>query len=270
MNSVNQQIFGTSLPILMAGPCVIENEDLCMGIAETMTKLSGELGFYYIFKASFDKANRTDVNSFRGPGLEEGLKVLSRIKSTFDIPVITDIHIPDQAPVTAEVVDVLQIPAFLCRQTDLLVAAGETGRVVSIKKGQFLAPEDMQYAVNKVKSTGNDKIYLTERGTTFGYNNLVVDYRSLAIIKKYAGTIFDITHSIQKPGGLGGKSGGNREYATYLARAAAAVGVDGYFLETHPNPDKALSDGPNMIPLSEVKNFLLPIKQIHNIIQENE
>lgn len=266
MTDTNRTIFKTDLPLLLSGPCVIESEDLCFRIAEKMKEVSEKLGFKYIFKASFDKANRTSVESFRGPGLNKGLEILNKIKNEFNVPVVTDVHETGQVNELAEVVDVIQIPAFLCRQTDLLVATGKTDRVVNIKKGQFLAPEDMLYAVNKVKSTGNNKIYLTERGTTFGYHNLVVDFRSLPIMRPFGGLIFDITHSVQKPGGLNGKSGGNREFTSYLARAAAAVGVDGFFMETHPNPEIALSDGPNMIYLDKAQEFLKPIKEIHNII----
>ncbi len=242
--------------VLFSGPCVIESEQLCVDIAGKMKEVCEELGIQYVFKASFDKANRTAVSSFRGPGLDKGLEVLDNIKKTFDLPVVTDVHESYQVKELAAVVDVIQIPAFLCRQTDLLVAAGNSGKTVKIKKGQFMAAGDMEYAVNKVKSTGNDKILLTERGTTFGYHNLVVDFRALTTMREIAPVIFDVTHSVQQPGGAGGKSGGQRQFAPYLARAAAAVGVDGFFIETHPNPEKALSDGPNMIPLSEMKDLL--------------
>ena len=251
--------------LLFAGPCVIESEQLCMDIAGQMKSICDELGIDYVFKASFDKANRTSADSFRGDGMEQGLEILQRIKRELSVPLITDIHLPNQAKPVAEVVDILQIPAFLCRQTDLLLAAGETGRAVNVKKGQFMAPEDMQYAVNKVNSSGNNNVLLTERGASFGYNNLVVDMRSLPVMRQYAPVIFDVTHSVQMPGAAGGKSGGRREFAPYLAKAAAAAGVDGFFIETHPNPDKAMSDGPNMIPLAEMKQLLQQLISIHQI-----
>jgi len=243
-------------PVIMAGPCAAESQAICLEVAQAVKEACHRLGLPYVFKASFDKANRTSATSYRGPGLADGLAMLAAVKQAHGVPVMTDIHLPDQAAEVAQVVDVLQIPAFLCRQTDLLLAAGETGLTVNIKKGQFMAPEDMQYAVEKVRATGNQNVLLTERGTTFGYGNLVVDMRSLPIMRQYAPVVFDVTHSVQRPGGLGGASGGNREYAAYLARAAAAAGVDGFFIETHPSPDKALSDGPNMIPVDEMPQFL--------------
>ena len=243
-------------PILFAGPCAVESYDLCAEVAGTVKELADELGFSFVFKASYDKANRTSSNSFRGIGMDSALDTLARIKQEFSLPIITDIHESYQIKEVAQVADVLQIPAFLCRQTDLLIAAGESGRAVNIKKGQFMAPADMQYAVTKVKETGNNNVLLTERGTSFGYHNLVVDMRSLPTMRQYAPVIFDVTHSIQQPGGMGGSSGGQRQFAEYLARAAAAAGVDGFFIETHPMPEKALSDGPNMVPLAELKNFL--------------
>ena len=247
---------------IMAGPCVIEDKDICFEIAETCKKASEELGFTYIFKASFDKANRTSVNSYRGNGMEKGLELLSEIKKEFNVPVITDIHESYQAEIAGQVCDILQIPAFLCRQTDLLVSAGKTGAIINIKKAQFLSGVDMKYPVEKVKSTGNEKVMLTERGTMFGYGNLVVDYRNLVDMAKLGiPVVMDITHSTQKPGALEGKSGGNPEYAPYLAAAASAIGVRGFFAETHPNPEKALSDGPNMVKLSEFKNLLETIKK---------
>lgn len=249
-------------PFVMAGPCVIESRDICMQIAESCKKSAEESGFLYIFKASFDKANRTSVSSFRGNGIEEGLKVLQEVKNTFNIPVVTDIHESSQSQLVGEVCDILQIPAFLCRQTDLLVSAGNTGRIVNIKKAQFLSASDMIYPVEKVKSTGNNKVMLTERGTMFGYNNLVVDYRNLVDMQKYnIPVVMDVTHSTQRPGGLGGASGGNPEYSPYLASAAAAVGIRGYFVETHPEPKNALSDGSNMVALSEFKLLLDKIKK---------
>ena len=225
-------------------------------VAGEMKKIADRTGFNYIFKASFDKANRTSAGSFRGDGMEEGLKILQIVKDKIGVAILTDIHLPDQAQPVSEVADVLQIPAFLCRQTDLLIAAGKTGKTVNVKKGQFMAPEDMAYAVEKVASTGNNNTLLTERGSSFGYHNLVVDMRSLPIMRQFAPVIFDVTHSVQMPGGEQGKSGGRREFAPYLAKAAAAAGVDGFFIETHPDPSKALSDGPNMIPLSEMEKLL--------------
>lgn len=243
---------------LISGPCIIENELMVMQLAEKISAIAEELNLTYVFKASFDKANRTSVGSFRGHGIKEGLRILQKVKDTFGLSVTTDIHESHQAEELAQVIDVLQIPAFLCRQTDLLLACGQTGRIVNIKKAQFLSGLEMQYAVKKVESTGNDQIILTERGTMFGYNNLVVDFRNLIDMKTLGYPVcMDVTHSTQKPGGLDGKSGGNREYAVHLASAAAAVGVDGFFFEVHEDPDHALSDGPNMIPLKDFKQLLL-------------
>lgn len=255
-------VVGKRNPLLIAGPCVIESRDLCMQVAETMMGVAERTGFQYVFKASFDKANRTAGGSFRGDGMEIGLQVLQEVKERLGVAVLTDIHLPEHAAPVAQVVDVLQIPAFLCRQTDLLLAAGATGKAVNVKKGQFMAPEDMAYALEKVASSGNARVLLTERGASFGYHNLVVDMRSLPIMRQYAPVIFDVTHSVQMPGGAGGKSGGKREFAPYLAKAAAAVGVDGFFIETHPDPDNALSDGPNMIPLTEMESLLKTLKAI--------
>lgn len=256
---------GDKKPLLIAGPCVIEDLELCLRIAETMKEITQRLGYNYIFKASFDKANRTSGDSFRGDGMEEGLNVLRIIKDKTGVPVLTDIHLPEQAEPVSQVCDILQIPAFLCRQTDLLIAAGKTGSTVNIKKGQFMAPEDMEYAVNKVKSTSNNKVLLTERGSSFGYHNLVVDIRSLPIMRQFTPVIFDVTHSVQMPGSEKGISGGKREFAPYLAKAAAAAGVDGFFIETHLEPEKALSDGPNMIPLTEMENLLKTLLDIRNV-----
>jgi 2-dehydro-3-deoxyphosphooctonate aldolase (KDO 8-P synthase) len=243
---------------LISGPCIIENEAMVMDLAENIAKIAEELNLTYIFKASFDKANRTSVDSFRGNGMKEGLRILQKVKDTFNLPVTTDIHESWQAEPLSEVIDVLQIPAFLCRQTDLLVACGNSGRVVNIKKAQFLSGMEMKHAVKKVESTGNHQIILTERGTMFGYNNLVVDFRNLVDMKSFGYPVcMDVTHSTQRPGGMDGKSGGNREYAVYLASAAAAVGVDGFFFEVHRDPDHALSDGPNMIPLADFKALLI-------------
>lgn len=245
--------------IVIAGPCVIEDEGELN--ASTARRLAGimqrfpEVRFY--FKSSFDKANRTSNSSFRGPGVEQGLAILKRIKDELDVPLVTDIHSPEQAAQVADVIDVLQIPAFLCRQTDLLVAAGETGKMVNIKKGQFLSPAETQFCAQKVFDTGNKQLFITERGTTFGYNNLVVDMRSVPIVNSLGlPLILDATHSVQQPGGMNGKTGGQREFAPVLARAAVAAGCQGLFFETHPDPDKAYSDGPNQIPLEWVEPLL--------------
>ncbi len=255
---------GGAPPIVVAGPCVAESLDICRRIAAAAAGLCRELGLPYIFKASFDKANRTSGSSFRGKGLDDGLRILAAIKAEFDVPVLTDIHESSQASAVAEVADILQIPAFLCRQTDLLLAAGETGRPVNIKKGQFMAPEDMGPAVRKVEQTGNTRVLLTERGSTFGYHNLVVDMRSLVIMAELGvPVIFDGTHSVQLPGGAGGSSSGQRQFIAPLVRAAAAVGVDGLFLETHPEPAKALSDGANSLSLEELRHILTSFKAIH-------
>jgi 2-dehydro-3-deoxyphosphooctonate aldolase (KDO 8-P synthase) len=238
---------------LIAGPCVIENEKLCLQVASALKKTCERLGVFYIFKASYDKANRTSAKSFRGPGLEPGLAVLAKIRAQIGVPVLTDVHTVAQTAAAAEVVDILQIPAFLCRQTDLINAAVRTGRIVNLKKGQFLSPSEMGQVVAKAKSAGAKRLLLTERGTTFGYNNLVADMRSIPILARLGfPVIFDATHSVQLPGGAGHESAGQREFAPVLARCALAAGANGIFLETHPQPGKALSDGPNMIPLAEV------------------
>ena len=254
--------------VLIAGPCVAESKELCLQVAAGALQCCQDLGIKYIFKASFDKANRTSGSSFRGLGIDEGLEILATVKDEFDVPVLTDVHEPWQCERCKDVVDVLQIPAFLCRQTDLLLAAGETGLPVNVKKGQFLAPEDMAQVAKKILSTGNDKVMLTERGASFGYHNLVVDYRSLVIMRELGyPVIFDATHSVQRPGGNGTSSGGNREYVAPLARAAAAVGIDGLFLETHPHPEMALSDGPNSVPLAELKRLLSSVKEINDVVR---
>lgn len=252
--------------LVIAGPCVIESLELCLKVAGASIQCCQDLDLQFVFKASFDKANRTSINAFRGPGLEQGLKILATIKSEFGCRILTDVHEPWQCAKVAEVVDILQIPAFLCRQTDLLLAAGKTGLPVNVKKGQFLAPEDMGPVVDKIRSTGNDNIMLTERGSTFGYHNLVVDFRSLVIMRQLGcQVIFDATHSVQLPGGKGNASGGNREFIAPLSRAAAAVGIDGIFLETHPYPERALSDGTNSLPLEQLKNVLKAVKEIHGL-----
>jgi 2-dehydro-3-deoxyphosphooctonate aldolase (KDO 8-P synthase) len=248
---------------LIAGPCVIENEALCLDVARTLNRLCRRLGVFYVFKASFDKANRTSAQSFRGPGLEAGLRTLARVRREIGVPVLTDIHAEAQAAPAAEVVDILQIPAFLCRQTDLIVAAARTGRIVNLKKGQFLSPAEMGQAVGKAVETGARRILVTERGTTFGYNNLVTDMRAIPMMKRFGfPVVFDATHSVQLPGGAGGQSGGQREFAPVLARSAVAAGADGVFVETHPDPDHALSDGPNMIPLAAMPKVLAGLVKV--------
>ena len=247
---------GDKRMVLFAGPCAAESYDICMETGSQVKALCKKLGIDYVFKSSFDKANRTSAGSYRGPSKDGGLEILARVKKDLEVPIVTDVHESYQCDEVAEVADVLQIPAFLCRQTDLLKAAARTGKTVKIKKGQFMAPEDMKYAVDKVRGEGNNNVIQTERGASFGYHTLVVDIRSLPIMRQFAPVIFDVTHSVQQPGGMGGSSGGQREFAPFLARAAAAAGVDGFFIETHPNPDKALSDGPNMIPLNEMGGFL--------------
>lgn len=261
---------GSGDMVLFSGPCAIESYEVCAKVAETLKEICLRLNINYIFKASFDKANRTSVDAYRGVGFEEGLRVLDDISKGFDLAVVTDIHEAYQAQSVSDVAQALQIPAYLCRQTDLLVAAGKTGKTVKIKRGQFMAPEDMQYAVQKVKSTGNDKVCLTERGVSFGYHNLVVDMRALPIMRQYAPVVFDVTHSVQQPGGQGGSSGGQKEFAPYLARAAGAVGVDGFFIETHPDPKTAKSDGPNMVPLHQMEKFLTMAKEAFLLGQNAE
>ncbi|HMJ67938.1 MAG TPA: 3-deoxy-8-phosphooctulonate synthase [Cyclobacteriaceae bacterium] len=251
--------------VLFAGPCAAESFDICMETGTAVKEICAELGIGYVFKSSFDKANRTSSSSYRGPSVESGLEILRRVRKELNVPIVTDVHESGQCAEVASVVDVLQIPAFLCRQTDLLIAAGKTGKPVKVKKGQFMAPEDMKYAVEKVREEGNNNVFLTERGSSFGYHNLVVDFRSLPIMRQYTPVVFDVTHSVQRPGGLGGKSGGDRQYAGTLARAAAAAGVDGFFIETHPTPETALSDGPNMIPLKEMREFVKKIKQFWDL-----
>jgi len=251
---------------IIAGPCVIESSDLCMTIARHVKGVCDKLGITYIFKASFDKANRSSKASFRGPGLTDGLVVFERIKSELGVRVLTDVHEPDQVPLAARVVDILQVPAFLARQTDLLQACGHSGRAVNIKKGQFMSPEEMGNAVEKVKSGGGKEIFLTERGTFFGYNRLVNDFTGLAVMKKFGcPVVFDITHSTQQPAGLGNTSGGNPQYSPLLARAAIAAGVDGLFLECHPNPKAAKSDAATMLNLNHVEPLLTQCKQIFDL-----
>ena len=254
--------------ILVAGPCVIENERLCLRVAAALKKLCDRLGVFYVFKASFDKANRTSAKSFRGPGLEDGLGVLAKVRSRIGVPVLTDVHKEAQATPAAQVADILQIPAFLCRQTDLIAAAVRTGRVVNLKKGQFLSPEEMGQVLGKAQAAGGKKLMLTERGTTFGYHNLVADMRSIPIMRRFGfPVIFDATHSVQLPGGGGAHSGGQREFAPVLARCALAAGASGVFFETHPDPDRALSDGPNMIPLAGMPALLKSLLKVYSAVQ---
>lgn len=253
----------------MAGPCVIESEELCLQIASFLKRTCLKLGIPYVFKASYDKANRTSHQSFRGPGLQDGLAILERVRAKIGAPILTDVHTEEQARAAAEVADILQIPAFLCRQTDLIEAAVRTGRIVNLKKGQFLSPAEMGQVVAKAKAAGGKRMLITERGTTFGYNNLVVDMRGLAILGQLGlPVIFDATHSVQLPGGGGDRSGGQGQYAPLLARSAVAAGVNGVFLECHPDPEKALSDGPNMIPLKQVPALLQTLLRIHSVVHD--
>jgi 2-dehydro-3-deoxyphosphooctonate aldolase (KDO 8-P synthase) len=253
---------------LIAGPCVVESEELCLRVASTLKKTCGRLGIFYVFKASYDKANRTSAKSFRGPGLDQGLAVLAKVRARVGVPVLTDVHTEAQAEAAARVADILQIPAFLCRQTDLIAAAVQTGKIVNLKKGQFLSPEEMGQVVAKAKSAGGRRLLLTERGTTFGYRNLVADMRSIPIMRQFGfPVIFDATHSVQLPGGGGDRSSGQREFAPVLARCAVAAGANGLFIETHPEPERALSDGPNMIPLAEMAALLKTLLKVHSAIQ---
>lgn len=254
---------GAGSLFLIAGPCVIESEAHARLMADAIQRITSDLGIPYIFKASYDKANRTSVKSYRGPGLKEGIRILGRLARETGLPVLTDVHEPAHCEIAAEAVDVLQIPAFLCRQTDLLVAAGKTGRAVNIKKGQFMAPWDMAHSLEKVRSTANERVFLTERGTSFGYNSLVVDYRALAVMRDLAPLVFDGTHSVQQPSAAGGVSGGQPEYIPLLARAAVAAGVDGLFLEVHDDPASAKSDGANALDVKLLKPLLEKLLAIH-------
>ena len=263
----NFEIGGDKLTIL-AGPCAIESQEILNKTAEKLKEITTKLDINFVFKSSFDKANRSSINSFRGPGLEKGLEMLAKVKKEFDLPIVTDIHTPDQASVTAEVADILQIPAFLCRQTDLLVAAAKTGKIVNIKKGQFLAPEQMGPLIKKVEDSGNNNILVTDRGTSFGYNNLVVDFRGIPIMQSFGyPVVFDATHSVQLPGANGCSSGGDRRFVPVLAKAAMAAGANVLFFEIHPDPDKALCDGPNMVALDKAEELFVICKDIFELVR---
>lgn len=269
--SLGNITMGDGAPLfLIAGPCVIEDEETTLKVARFLRETKESLEIPVIFKASYDKANRTSLDSFRGPGIDKGLEILHRVKELTELPILSDIHGPEDAAKVKDVLDIIQIPAFLCRQTDLLLAASGTGLPVNIKKGQFLSPWDLEPAIQKVTSTGNRRLLLTERGTFFGYNNLVVDFRSIAIMKSFGfPVVFDATHSIQLPGGAGHASGGQREYAASLAKAAVAAGAHGLFAEVHPNPDAALCDGPNSLPLEEFRPLVALLKEIYSLVRVN-
>lgn len=256
---------------LFAGLCVIETENIVMDVAEQIVKITTELGIPFCFKASYDKANRSSIHSYRGPGIEEGIRILKKVKDTFDVPILTDVHCVKEVKKIADVADVLQIPAFLSRQTDLIVAAAKTGKVVNVKKGQFLSPYDMKNVIEKIENVGNEKIVLTERGYSFGYNNLVVDMRSLVIMRSMGyPVVYDATHSVMLPGAAGTVSGGNREFIPYLTRGAVAVGVDGVFMEVHSEPEESLSDKATVFPLRELKKFLAALKLIDTVVKKKK
>lgn len=265
---LNNFEIGADKLTILAGPCAIESMDVLKKTAEGLKKACSQLGINYVFKSSFDKANRSSINSYRGVGLEKGLEMLAQIKKEFELPIVTDIHLPEQAEIVAEVADILQIPAFLCRQTDLLVAAARTGKIVNIKKGQFLAPQQMKSLVKKVEDSGNKNIMLTDRGVSFGYNNLVSDFRAIPIMKEFGyPVVFDATHSVQMPGSNGDSTGGDRRFVPVLARCAMSAGADVLFFEVHPNPDKALCDGPNMLALADAKNVFEKCKAIFELVR---
>ncbi|HTL17115.1 MAG TPA: 3-deoxy-8-phosphooctulonate synthase [Patescibacteria group bacterium] len=254
--------------VLIAGPCVIESRELCLQVASRLKKVSASLGITYVFKASYDKANRTSAKSFRGPGLDDGLDTLASVRAKISVPTLTDVHTEDQARAAAQVVDILQIPAFLCRQTDLIEAAVKTGKIVNLKKGQFLSPQEMGRVAAKAVAAGGRRLLITERGTTFGYNNLVADMRSIPILRQFGfPVIFDATHSVQLPGAGGDKSSGQREFAPVLARCAVAAGANGVFIETHPRPERAQSDGPNMIPLDQMPKLLAELLKLYSALR---
>lgn len=268
---IGNTIVGGGNPlVLIAGPCVIEGRESALRHASLLRETARRAGIPFIFKSSYDKANRTALESFRGPGLEEGLKILAEVKKEFGLPVLTDVHEKEQAALAKEVVDVLQIPAFLCRQTDFVLAVARAGKAVNVKKGQFLAPWDIRNVVDKIRSTGNEQILVTERGVSFGYNNLVSDMRSLVVMRELGyPVVFDATHSLQLPGGLGSTSGGQRQFIAPLARAGVAVGIDALFMEVHEDPDRALSDGPNSLPLQELEALLRSVREIDAIVKGN-
>ena len=253
--------------VLVGGMNVIEGEDITLAVAERFVEVTSELGIPYVFKASFDKANRSSINSFRGPGLVEGLRVLDKIKSRFGVPLLTDVHEPEQAAPVAEVVDILQVPAFLARQTDLVSAIARTGAAINIKKPQFLAPQEMRHIINKCRESGNDRVILCERGSSFGYNNLVVDMLGMDLMKQFAPVMLDVTHALQKPGGRADSADGRRQQAAALARSGMAIGIAGLFLEAHPNPDEALCDGPCALPLDALKSYLEQILAIDRLVK---
>jgi 2-dehydro-3-deoxyphosphooctonate aldolase (KDO 8-P synthase) len=270
MIEIGKVKIGDGLPfVLIAGPCVVENEEMTLFTAEQIKIIASKLGIPFIFKSSYKKANRTSISSFKGIGDTEALKILKKVRENFNVPVLTDVHSPQEVQIASEVSDVLQIPAFLCRQTELLVAGGESGKAVNIKKGQFLAPNDMKHAIEKVESTGNKKIMLTERGTTFGYNNLIVDMRSLVIMREFGyPVVMDATHSVQQPGS-GGRTGGQPVFIKPLAKAAAAIGIDALFLEVHPNPSEALSDSDSQLPLGDLEVLLKEVKEIDTLVKKS-
>jgi 2-dehydro-3-deoxyphosphooctonate aldolase (KDO 8-P synthase) len=270
--NIGRVVIGANRPlVLIAGPCVIENEVATLRHAERLMTICNGLSIPLVFKASYDKANRTSINAYRGPGMREGLAILRKVKESLGVPVISDVHSIEQIAPAAEVLDILQIPAFLCRQTDLLIAAAQSGRVINVKKGQFLAPWDMKNVAGKIAASGNDNIILTERGASFGYNNLVVDMRSFPVLRATGyPVVFDATHSVQLPGGQGESSGGQREYVEYLSCAAVATGIDGVFMEVHEDPDKALCDGPNSIQLSELPALLKTLKALDAVIKQRQ
>lgn len=265
---LNNFEIGSNRLTILAGPCAIESLDILRKTAEGLKKVCSDSGINYVFKSSFDKANRSSINSYRGVGIDKGLELLAQIKKEFELPIVTDIHLPEQAEIVAEVADILQIPAFLCRQTDLLVAAAKTGKIINIKKGQFLAPQQMKSLIKKVEDSGNNKIMLTDRGVTFGYNNLVSDFRAIPIMKNFGyPVVFDATHSVQMPGSNGDSTGGDRTFVPILARCAMAAGADVLFFEIHPDPDNALCDGPNMLSLSDAKTVFNKCKEIFEIVK---
>jgi len=264
------RIGGGARPVYLLGPCVIESETMALEVAGAVRELADRRRVPVVFKASFDKANRSSLQSFRGPGLEAGLEILARVKGETGLPILTDVHEPWQAKIAAEVADLLQVPAFLCRQTDLLLACGRTGRSVNVKKGQFMAPDDMANVVDKVRSAGNDRVTVTERGASFGYHNLVVDVRAFPLMRRFAPVVFDVTHSLQLPGGLGHATGGAREFHLHLARAAAAAGVDGFFAELHPDPARALSDATTQLAVDEVDRLVSQVEALSATMRELE